>query len=191
MKSVLLLVVLGSLLSGCTNVPEPEVTKPPAPPVKTAETATKPAQPTAIPADVNPNRSYQLQDLDKVVLKISGKPVELWVMDSENKREEGMMFLTDKEVRNDQGMLFVFPGPQSDPKHGFWMHNTVLPLDIIYIAQDKKVINVQAGKPFDDKNLPAAAAFQYVIELKQGQAKALGIKPGVTIAVPANAKASE
>jgi uncharacterized membrane protein (UPF0127 family) len=197
MKSVLLALGMSLLLVGCN--PSPDATTTAEPKTESAskpETATKPPEspepaPAVPGAGVNPSRAYQVGDLDKRTVTIGGKPIELWIMDSDGKREEGMMFLTDKEVRNDQGMLFVFPAPVTDTKHGFWMRNTVLPLDIIFIAPDQKVLNIQKGKPFDETSLPPAATFQYVIELKQGQANALGVKPGMKIALPTDVKADD
>jgi|GEM_PF-442776 len=156
----------------------------PTPPV--AKEAPKDAPPP------NPNRAFQLSSLDHAALKVNGTGIDAWVMDTEPKRQEGMMFLKNPEVRDDQGMIFVFPAVQlPGPNHGFWMHNTILPLDIVYIASDYKVLNVQAGKPQDDTSLAASGAYWYVLELKQGEAKKLGIKPGTKIEMPKTLKATE
>ena len=173
-----------------TEVKSSTTEKPPAP----APTPTEPSKPAASPsesAEGNPNRSFQLKDLDKVTVTLGGKPIELWIMDTSAKQAEGMMFLTDKEVRDDQGMIFAFAKPETNLKNGFYMKNTILPLDIVFISPQKKVINIQKGKPHDETNLPSAAVYQYVIELKQGQAQALGLKPGSSIPIPASVKGEE
>jgi uncharacterized protein len=148
--------------------------------------------PAAAPVDTShdiADRAFQLRSLAVTKIKVNGKSIDTWVMDTDAKRGEGMMFLTDKDVRDDQGMIFRFATPQKDPNRGFYMKNTILPLDIVFIGVNHKVLNIQKGKPFDEKNLPASGVFQDVLELKQGQAAKFGIVPGTTIDIPADVKA--
>ncbi|MFZ4507423.1 MAG: DUF192 domain-containing protein [Fimbriimonas sp.] len=133
----------------------------------------------------NQNRTFQLKDLAKVDLKANGKVIHAWIMDTEEKRQEGMMFLTDKEVKANEGMLFIFPQPRP---LSFWMRNTILPLDIIFLDASGKVLNIGRGLPFDESGVPAVAPGKYVLELKVGQAKAYGIKAGLKFAIPSNLK---
>lgn len=102
-------------------------------------------------------------------------------MDDDSKRQEGMMFLGDSEVKNDEGMIFVFDAVQPKVDHGFWMHNTDLPLDIIYIGADKKVINVGKGMPHSDATVAPKGDYKFVLELKQGTAEKIGATPGATV----------
>jgi uncharacterized membrane protein (UPF0127 family) len=137
----------------------------------------------------NPNRVHQLKDLEKYDQTIKGKPFHLWVMDSDAKQQEGMMFLTDAEVKADEGMLFAFTSPQptkypnGNPR-GFWMQNTLIPLDIIYLSPQGKVLNIGKGQPRNETTVPAAGEFLNVVELKGGTAARLGLKPGDTIEIP-------
>src|SRR5579862_9716294 len=108
-------------------------------------------------------------------------------MDDEGKRREGMMWLTPADVGDNDGMIFAFPGVQQ-MDNGFWMHNTLLPLDIMYISDQKKLINVQEGKPLNETSLQASAAYEYVLEMKQGSAKRLGLKPGIQFSIPDSVK---
>jgi uncharacterized membrane protein (UPF0127 family) len=139
----------------------------------------------------NPNRAFQLRSLDHSTVTVNGHALDVWVMDTKSKRTEGMMFLNDKDVKDNQGMIFVFNGAQPAKDGGFWMKNTKIPLDIIYLAADHKVLNIQEGKPFDTKNLPPSGAYSDVVELKQGQAAKLGIKPGTAMEIPKTLKATE
>jgi len=148
------------------------------------------SKPTAPPADEVAGRKFQLRNLAVQDIKANGKTVHVWIMDTDAKRQEGMMFLKEANVKDDQGMLFVFHDIQPATA-GFWMHNTVLPLDIIYINSQGKALNVQKGQPFDETSLPAKGDYQYTLELKQGQAKKLGIVPGTRIEIPAGITASE
>ncbi len=86
----------------------------------------------------------------------------------------GLMFR--KELAPDKGMLFVFP--EADMR-SFWMKNTLIPLDIIFIRENGKIINiVENAEPqtlTPRKSLAPAVA---VLEIAGGRARALGIKPG-------------
>lgn len=136
-------------------------------------------------AGVNPDRINQLKKLTVVEVAAPKGTMKLWLMDDESKRQEGMMFLVDKEVKDDEGMLFVFPDVQvDDGKHGFWMHNTILPLDIAYVGKDKKIVSIAKGKPHDDTMLDPKGAYQYVIELKLGGAERMGLKAGDVVKIP-------
>lgn len=147
---------------------------------------------TAIGQVTNPYRIHQLRSLKVAKLTVAHHDINAWVMDSDAKNQEGMMFLTDKEVKSDQGMIFLFPGVQpADMRHGFWMHNTLIPLDIIYISSTKKVVSIAEGKVQDDTTLPPKGPYLYVLELKQGTAKKLGIKPGTKFDIPSTLKWAE
>ena len=141
----------------------------------------------------NPNRVYQLKDLKRVSVDLKGHPVKLWLMDDEGKQAEGMMFLQENEVKADEGMLFAFDGVQpklrSDGQEsGFWMHNTLIPLDIIYLSPVGKVIRIAHGKIQDDTSLPAGGDYLNVIELKGGTAARYGLKSGDTVKLPVQTK---
>lgn len=136
----------------------------------------------------NPYRIYQLRTLPKTTLVANGHKIVAWVMDNDPKREEGLMFVKDKDIKPSQGMIFVFPRASDQ---SFWMHNTLIPLDIVYIAPNGKVLNIQKGKPQNDSPLPSAGAALYVLELKSGAAAKFGIKAGTKISIPANVKTSE
>jgi hypothetical protein len=61
-------------------------------------------------------------------------------------------------------------------------------LDICYISGQGKVLNVAKGKPFDETTLPSKGSTQFVLELKQGAAKRLGVVAGATVQVPSGLK---
>lgn len=154
----------------------------PVPDQKATETA---KAPQSHPGDIS-NRLFQLRDLSTVSIKLPRATVSLWVMNSESKEAEGMMWLTEKDVKPDQGMIFVF-GDESP--RSFWMQNTLIPLDIIYITAKGKVLNIAGGKPRDETSLPSSGPAQYVIELKQGQAAKFGVQPGTILDIPKSLKA--
>ncbi len=94
--------------------------------------------------------------------------------DTEQTREIGLMFR--KDMPAGEGMIFEFFQPQPV---AFWMRNTVLPLDIIFIGQDGRILNVAANaRPFDETPLPSAGDARAVLEINAGLAVRLGIKAG-------------
>jgi hypothetical protein len=134
--------------------------------------------PSTVPA--NPNRIYQLRALSRRWVKTPKTSIPVWVMDTESKRAEGMMFLTNKEVKDTEGMLFVFP---DESPRSFWMRNTILRLDICYLTKSGKVLNVAKARPYDESPVPSSGSATYVLELKLGMATKLGVKPGVTLKI--------
>jgi len=82
----------------------------------------------------------------------------------------------------DRGMLFVFK--QEQPL-SFWMKNTLIPLDIIYISQDKKVVSIRANALPCKKDpcplYPSKEKAMYVLEVKADLAEKFGIEKGATV----------
>jgi uncharacterized membrane protein (UPF0127 family) len=134
----------------------------------------------------NPNRVHQLKTLETATLKFGKSSIRAWVMDSDSKRQEGMMFLTEKEVPKDHGMVFVFQGAA---QRSFWMRNTLIPLDIAYLDSKGKALNVAVMKALDESPVPSAGPSKYVLEMKKGAFARLGIKKGTLFKLPATLKA--
>lgn len=87
---------------------------------------------------------------------------------------KGLMFRT--AMGPDEGMVFPF-----DPPRGasFWMRNTVIPLDLIFVAPDGRISNIAANAvPYDETPLYSNGEAKAVLELNGGRAAELGIEPG-------------
>ncbi len=98
--------------------------------------------------------------------------VELARTDAE--RERGLMFR--RELAPDAGMLFLFD--ESVP-HQFWMKNTLIPLDMIFIAEDGRIGGIVARAiPGDLSPRSAGGPSRYVLEVVGGWAEAHGVAPG-------------
>ncbi len=96
------------------------------------------------------------------------------IADDEQERNRGLMFR--ETLADDAGMLFDFPVPEHA---SFWMRNTVLSLDIIFIGTDGRILNIaDHTTPYSDDPIPAAGLTRGVLELRAGRAEALGIRPG-------------
>jgi uncharacterized membrane protein (UPF0127 family) len=183
MKPVFAALLAAFALAGC----QPSSDTAPTPPPATTATTTETVKPTPV---ANPQRKFQLRDLAMRDITAAGHTIHAWLMDTKPKQEEGMMFLKDGDVKDDEGMLFVFADLQPIT-NGFWMHNTILPLDIIYLASDGRVLNIQEGKSFDETSLRPAGAYLYTLELKQGEAGKLGIKKGTKVEIPSDITSNE
>lgn len=86
----------------------------------------------------------------------------------------GLMFRTT--MGPDEGMIF----PMNPPRDAaFWMKNTVMSLDIIYIGVDGRISNIAANTtPYSEMPIPSAGPVKGVLELNAGRAAELGIVPG-------------
>lgn len=99
------------------------------------------------------------------------------VVDTPESRAQGLMFVT--ELADDAGMLFDF---KEERPVSFWMMNTFIPLDMIFVGADGviKTIHVNA-RPHDTTSIPSQVPVQFVLEIPGGVAEKLGIKPGDTM----------
>lgn len=87
---------------------------------------------------------------------------------------KGLMFRT--QMADDEAMIFLRDPPD---RAAFWMRNTVIPLDIVFIGLDHKIMNIAANAvPYDETPLPAAGPTLAVFEINGGLAAKLGIQPG-------------
>lgn len=75
----------------------------------------------------------------------------------------------------DQGMIFPYDPPQ---EVSFWMRNTLIPLDIIFIRPDRTIARITNAKPLDETPLPSGEPIDGVLEIRGGRAAELGIQPG-------------
>jgi uncharacterized membrane protein (UPF0127 family) len=104
--------------------------------------------------------------------------VELAVTDAD--RQRGLMFR--KELPEGHGMLFDF---QRDQELGFWMKNTYIPLDMIFITGDGRIHRIAENtEPLSERVVPSNGPVRAVFEVIAGTARKLGIAPGDRVAHP-------
>jgi uncharacterized membrane protein (UPF0127 family) len=101
------------------------------------------------------------------------------VVASPESRAKGLMFR--RTIGAEEGMLFLFPREQ---EHSFWMKNTVIPLDMVFVSHDWKVVGVIENVPPLTEDLQTVGKpSQYVLEFAAGTAKKVGISTGSTVSV--------
>ena len=119
----------------------------------------------------------EIKPLQPLEIATSKGPAKFMVefADTEKTREYGLM--CRKLVAPDRGMLFDFKGPVDNV--AFWMRNTLIPLDIIYIRPDGTVLSIaRNAPPLNESPVPAGGRIRAVLELASGRAAQLGILPG-------------
>ena len=122
--------------------------------------------------------------LDRNTVEIASKSgVHVFAVemaDTEAAREKGLMYR--KSLPPGQGMLFDF---HSDQPVRFWMKNTYIPLDMIFIRSDGRILNIAENTtPMSEKEVPSAGPVRAVLEVSGGTARKLGIAPGDYVANP-------
>jgi uncharacterized protein len=96
------------------------------------------------------------------------------IADNDAERARGLMYR--KDLPEGRGMLFDFKREQDV---GFWMKNTYIPLDMIFIRADGTVRRIAANtEPLSERSVPGGGPVRYVLEVIGGTAGKLGIEPG-------------
>jgi len=80
------------------------------------------------------------------------------------------------------GMLFIYERPQAA---SFWMKNTPLPLDMLFIDPTGLVVHIhENARPFDETPIPGGDGILMVLEINGGLSRRIGLKPGAELAHP-------
>ena len=128
-----------------------------------------------------PGRLSALSPGELVVETVAGRhrfTVEL--ADTPGERSRGLMFR--ESMPADHGMLFDF---QTEQPVAFWMKNTPLPLDMVFIDGSGTVVQVAADTtPYSEAAIPSRQPVRAVLELNAGTAERLGIGPGAKVRHP-------
>jgi uncharacterized protein len=102
------------------------------------------------------------------------------IADTDATREKGLMFR--KSLPEGQGMLFDF---HEEQPVGFWMQNTYIPLDMIFIRGDGSILRIAENtEPLSTRIIPSGGPVRAVLELIAGSAHKFGIAPGDKVAFP-------
>jgi hypothetical protein len=115
----------------------------------------------------------KLESLD--ILTAQGKRhFRVEVVDTNQSREKGLM--CRKTMAPDRGMLFDF---KKAAPVAFWMKNTILPLDMLFIGSDGRIVSIaRNAAPFDETPIPSGGPVLGVLEINAGAAEKDGVEPG-------------
>ena len=108
-----------------------------------------------------------------VATKDGDRSFSIEVADTDAEREAGLMYR--QGMADDHGMLFVF---EMQRQVGFWMKNTPMPLDLLFIAQDGTIKAIKQGESFSEAVISPGVPVRFVLELKAGIAGKNGIVDG-------------
>jgi uncharacterized membrane protein (UPF0127 family) len=121
-----------------------------------------------------PARAAGAQDTIEIVTRTGVHAFSVELATNAAERAVGLMYR--KELPEGRGMLFDFHEEQPVQ---FWMHNTYIPLDMIFIAGDGRVVHVaQDAKPMSDDLIPSGRPVRAVLEVIAGTARKLAIAAG-------------
>jgi hypothetical protein len=105
---------------------------------------------------------------------VTGKhPFVVEVARTAEQQERGLMFR--RTLAPDRGMIFPYDPPQ---EVAFWMKNTLIPLDIVYIRADGTIARIVHAQSMDLTPLPSGEPIALVLEIRGGRAAELGIAEG-------------
>jgi uncharacterized membrane protein (UPF0127 family) len=133
------------------------------------------AQPAPAPAPA-PEPAVVAEALEPLEILTERGPVRFRVAiaDTEAERNRGLMYRS--VLAEDEGMLFDFQTPRPV---AFWMKNTLIPLDMIFIAADGRIANIAENtRPYSLDPVPSAGPVVAVLEIGGGLSAELGIEPG-------------
>ena len=140
----------------------------------TAQAKSKIAAEPAAPV-VNP-----VVSVPRVVLSPPGRDpvtVTVEVVDNNETRQRGLMYR--KQLASEAGMLFIF---EQEEHHTFWMHNTLIPLDLLFIKADWTVLGiVENAEPMTDSMRAVPGESQYVLEVNAGFSRSHGLQAGTVV----------
>ena len=119
----------------------------------------------------------------KKKIKLGNRTISVEIADTDEKRERGLMFR--ESLADDTGMLFVFDAEQP---LGFWMKNTLIPLNIGYFDANKKLIDIQEMTPAvmgeaRPKTYPSKKPAMFALEMPKGWFHHRGIELGTKLSI--------
>lgn len=92
---------------------------------------------------------------------------------TQGQQEKGLMFR--RSLAPNEGMIFPYSPSQ---QVAFWMRNTLIPLDMLFIRSDGTIVRIVTAKPLDETPVSSGEPVSSVLEIAGGRAAELGIKEG-------------
>ena len=105
------------------------------------------------------------------------RSIEIEIAEDEASRQQGLM--NRRQMTLNQGMLFLFPAPDNLK---FWMANTPMPLDIMFVGADSQIVNIaKRTRPLSRENVVSTGPAQYVVEVRGGFSDRYGLDETIKI----------
>ena len=142
----------------------------------------EPPPPSAEPASIcphDPDETTPALRHGKIkVPEAKGAPtIDVEIADTPATEQRGLMYRT--KLGAEHGMIFVWP---KESIRTFWMHNTCLPLDMLFVAKDGTVVGILEQVPtLDDRPRQVRCPAAYVLEVNAGWSRRHGVKPGMKL----------
>ena len=116
----------------------------------------------------------------RVGFPAAGASVDAEIASTPDESERGLMFRT--KMDEGEGMFFVL---EERKEQIFWMHNTCIPLDMLFIDEDGTIVGVVENAPvLDDDARSVACPSRFVLEVNAGWVRRHGVRPGQKVALP-------
>ena len=140
----------------------------------------------ALLAGCSPSEPNKLASLAETTVGIKEHSFRVWIADQPDVRERGMMKVTAQQAAplpdgTERGMIFVFPREQ---RSGFWMKNTIIPLDIAFIRTDGTIVTIHTMAPLDTRSYYPDGPYRYALEVRGNLFSRLGIRSGDRVEIP-------
>jgi len=129
-----------------------------------------------------------LSAMETGTITIKGQAFQVWIARTASELEHGLMQVTDAEIApmpdgTRRGMLFVFT---TERPLAFWMMNTIIPLDIVYIRGDGQIVSRYTMAPLETRLYPSIEPALFALEVSAGTFEALSIGPGDHVDIPSS-----
>jgi uncharacterized membrane protein (UPF0127 family) len=124
------------------------------------------------PAD--PEKPPKLRSGKATFTDSKDQTVTVEITDNDHDRQRGLMYR--KSMADDHGMIFVFDQKED---HSFWMKNTCIPLDMLYIDDDGLIVGIEENTPtLSESTFSVGCESKYVLEMNAGWTRKHGVKAG-------------
>lgn len=108
-----------------------------------------------------------------------GETVSVELAEQEKHRERGLMYR--RSMADNAGMLFLF---EEKTDHTFWMHNTCIPLDMLFLDDDGLIVGIEENTAtLSDNTFSVGCASKYVLEVNAGFTRAHGVMAGQRVVI--------
>ena len=144
---------------------------------KVARRKTPPSPEPACPKD--PEKPPQLRSGSVTFSDPAATKITVEIAEKGKDRERGLMYRT--RMPADHGMIFWF---EEKSNHSFWMHNTCIPLDMLYIDDDGLIVGIEENTPtLSDDTFEVGCDSKYVLEVNAGWTRAHGVTAGQKVKI--------